>query len=170
VFYRGVSCQQNIEDFWLRPRTLLRRWIFSSCQWIPGLSENSVGSEQTVRVVRQKLIAPQRWSSVWLNICQVTSSCGVLIHADWDRARSSELHKRSWSHHRRENWLFQSMSTSWLQRPLRCWDLSGDFCRSLNKFKKKTNCTTILEWGLSICGLRPNHVCKVNRWLFQLRI
>jgi hypothetical protein len=33
----------------------------SSCQWISKLFENSVGSEQTVGVVRQKLIAPQRW-------------------------------------------------------------------------------------------------------------
>jgi hypothetical protein len=31
------------------------------CQWIAGLFENSVGSEQTVRVVQQKIIAPQRW-------------------------------------------------------------------------------------------------------------
>jgi hypothetical protein len=56
--------QQNIVDFRLRtPCTLLRRWneALSSCQWTPGLFENSVGSIQTVRVVRQKLIAPQRW-------------------------------------------------------------------------------------------------------------
>jgi hypothetical protein len=32
---------------------------------------------------------------------------------------------------------------------------------------KKTNGTTILERGLPIYGLRPNHVCEVS---FQLRI
>jgi Reverse transcriptase (RNA-dependent DNA polymerase) len=50
-----IVCQQNMRDFRLRPCTL------SSCQWIPGLFENSVGSEQTFGVVRQTLIAHQRW-------------------------------------------------------------------------------------------------------------
>jgi hypothetical protein len=38
------------------------------------------------------------------NICHTTSSCGILIHAGRDRARSGdELHKRSRSHYGREN-------------------------------------------------------------------
>jgi hypothetical protein len=38
-----------------------RRGLLNPVHLCPGLFENSVGSEQTVRVVRQKLIAPQRW-------------------------------------------------------------------------------------------------------------
>jgi hypothetical protein len=39
----------------------------------------------------------------------ITSSCEVLIHAGWDRARSIELHKRSRSHHGRENYFFGAL-------------------------------------------------------------
>jgi hypothetical protein len=41
---------------------------------------------------------------------------------------------------------------------------------TLQKKKNKPMAPTILERGLPICGLRPNHVCEVSRWLFQLRI
>jgi hypothetical protein len=37
---------------------------------------------------------------------QITSSCAVLIHAGWDRAWSSQLHKRSRSLYGRENMTF----------------------------------------------------------------
>jgi hypothetical protein len=40
----------------------------------------------------------------------------------------------------------------------------------VKKTKNTPMASTILESGLPICGLRPNHVCEVSRWLFQLRI
>jgi hypothetical protein len=42
---------------------------------------------------------------------------------------------------------------------------SGECCNDVDIDKKKTNGTTILERGLPICGLRPNHVCRYRRLL-----
>jgi hypothetical protein len=36
--------------------------------------------------------------------------------------------------------------------------------------KNKPMAPKILERGIPICGLRPNHVCEVSRCLFQLRM
>jgi hypothetical protein len=44
-----------------------------------------------------------------------------------------------------------------------------DYCLKPTN-KNKPMAPTILERGLPICGLRPNHVCEVSRRLFQLRI
>jgi hypothetical protein len=43
--------------------------------------------------------------------------------------------------------------------------ISWDLHRVVNLNKTKTNGTTILERGLPICGLRPNHnhVCEVSQ-------
>jgi hypothetical protein len=47
----------------------------------------------------------------------------------------------------------------------RCW---YQIVKKPQKNKQMT--PTILERGLPIFGLRPNHVCEVSRCLFQLRI
>jgi hypothetical protein len=53
MFY--LVCQQNIGDFRIRPCAILRRLYetVSSRQGFSGLDENSVGFEQTVRVMRE---------------------------------------------------------------------------------------------------------------------
>jgi hypothetical protein len=52
--------------------------------------------------------------------------------------------------------VFEVLMARQMKRYIRCNNL-------LKKLKKKPMAPIILERGLPICGLRPNHVCEVSR-------
>jgi hypothetical protein len=86
-----LVCQQNIGDFRLSPCAVQRRWyeaVFSR-QEFSVLCENSIGSEQTVRVVREKFIIPNpntEYSTI--------SNSGFQVSSNW--SPSHEL-RGSWT-------------------------------------------------------------------------
>jgi hypothetical protein len=66
--------------------------------------------------------------------------------------------------------IYRTSMVSWSDE--KKWNLIKNlsFLYEQTNKQKQTNGTTILERGLPICGLRPNHVCEVSRRLLQLRI
>jgi hypothetical protein len=109
------------------------------------------------------------------NICQITSSCEVFVHAGWDRARSKELHKRFQSHHGRENDFSEHAD---IMVANACAIL--EFIRRLSlEFRElyilKTLCTSLVRPKLEYAncmwnpfyGVRADRVEREQGWFFR---
>jgi hypothetical protein len=134
VFY--LVSHQNFSDFRLRPYAVLRRWYeaFSFRQGFSGLRlcENLVGFEKTVRVVREKFIAPVEL-------------------AGWNCAGSGKLYKRSGGHNGRKDEFFGACG-----RLLRCWALSED-CH----YRVQRSIQPEVTWSLHVFGSFETGVCQL---------